>query len=50
MVHTMNELIVLFQRWGGSADDDINIFVGPTHSHFVASYHDALKLMADTRH
>ena len=26
-VHTMNELIVSFQRWAGSADDDINLFL-----------------------
>jgi hypothetical protein len=26
-VHTMNELMILFQHWVGSADDDINFFL-----------------------
>jgi hypothetical protein len=27
-VHTMNELMVLFQHWAGSADDYIDLFFG----------------------
>ena len=26
-VHTMDQLIVSFQRWAGSADEDINLFL-----------------------
>jgi len=27
MVHTMDQLIISFQHWAGSADDDINLFL-----------------------
>ena len=41
-VHTMNQLIVSFQRWAGSADEDINLFLvgGKNYSWQLHEGHD----------
>jgi len=42
MVHTMNQLMVSFQRWAGSADEDINLFLvgGKNYSWQLHEGHD----------
>ena len=45
-VHTMDQLMVSFQRWAGSADEDINLFLvgGKNYSWQLHEGHDG-KLM-----